>query len=88
MVDADKFRYELRRSFEHAHAEGKDHVDILAKDLHAKVWGSPPEKNQMPNCCQVMRAMMKADDIVLKSPPKGAGSSLLIRYVLPREKWS
>lgn len=85
MVDADKFRYEMRKLFDRALAEGKDHLDILSKDLHAKVWGSPPEKNQMPNCCQVMRAMMRANDVVLKSPPSGKGSRLLIRYSLPRE---
>jgi len=38
----------------------------------------------MPQCCDVMHALMTAGDEVLSTPPKGKGNTLKIRYKLPR----
>lgn len=38
----------------------------------------------MPTCCNVMYAAMTQGDEVLRSPPKGKGANLFIRYRLPR----
>ncbi len=38
----------------------------------------------MASCCDVMYALMKPSDVVLKAPPKGKGASVTIRYQLPR----
>ena len=39
----------------------------------------------MPSCCQVMRAEMQIGaDTVISKPDSGQGTSLTIRYKLPR----
>jgi hypothetical protein len=39
----------------------------------------------MPDCCQVMKRLMKAGDSIIKQPKRGQGASLLIRFALPRK---
>jgi 5-methylcytosine-specific restriction protein A len=81
---AERFRSELMTMFGEAEAEGKAHLDVVAKDLHRRVGGYPGPNHRMPICCSVMRAQMGPDDRLLRSPPSGQGANLMIRYHLPR----
>ena len=79
------FRAELRSQLAHAEERGAHHVDINSGKLHRQVGGYPGNQHRMPVCCDVLRAEMENADQVLKSPPKGKGASLTIRYFLPRK---
>lgn len=57
-----------------------DHIDIRSGDIHETVGGYPGPDHRMPVCCEVMYSIMKGDDIVIASPPKGKGANLVIRY--------
>jgi 5-methylcytosine-specific restriction protein A len=68
-----------------AQSKGVTHLDIKAGDLHKKLEGYPGPNHRMPDCCQVMkRLMQKPPDMILSSPPRGQGASLIIRYFFPR----
>lgn len=56
------------------------YVDVNAGDIHREVGGYPGTNHRMPVCCSTMRDLMKADDEIIASPPKGNGASLTIRY--------
>ena len=79
---ADDFRKELQSIF--YENEGKPSIDVNSGKLHRAIGGYPGENHRMPVCCDVMYDEMSARDKVLQSPPKGKGSSLTIRYRLPR----
>jgi hypothetical protein len=38
----------------------------------------------MPVCCDAMYGEQREGDQVITAPPRGKGTSLTIRYVLPR----
>jgi endonuclease III len=59
-------------------------VDVTAGELHRLVCRPAGGCNRMPTCCDVMRKTMRTGDIILSEPPKGRGSRLKIRYLLPR----
>jgi hypothetical protein len=81
----DDFDNALAARFREAAASrGADYLDVNAGDLHREVGGYPGRDHRMPLCCAVMRAALRDGDVVLSEPPRGAGSSLLIRYRLPR----
>ena len=82
--DARDFEAEIRRRWVSAGNAGASSVDIAAGDLHKSLGGYPGPNHRMPNCCQVMRKLMQQDDMILCAPPKGAGASLKIRYMIPR----
>ena len=81
---ASDFRNALDGMFAAAIEEGRAFVDVKAGDLH-RVVGGYPGAHRMPNCCQVMRSAMMDGDAILSEPPKGAGATLTIRYLIPRE---
>lgn len=75
------FQSALDQIFERS--EG-DFVEVRSGDLHRVVGGYPGSGHRMPVCCQVMRRNIRAGDVIVTEPPKGAGASLVIRYSLPR----
>lgn len=56
------------------------YIDLVSGDVHRKVGGYPSNNHRMPMCCDVMYSRMRADDMVISSPPKGKGATLRIRY--------
>jgi hypothetical protein len=82
---ANEFRAGLKKIFDQAQVAGKPWVEVLSKDLHAILGGYPGLGHQMPVCCGVMRQEYRDGDEILRSPPSGAGATLLIRYALPRD---
>lgn len=62
-------------------------VDVKARQLHDVVLGQSSSKNEMPTCCHVMWQEFSDEngDLILATPPSGKGSSLMIRYALPRK---
>ena len=83
---AEDFRNALRALFEEAERNGLSYIDIQAGDLHRRVGGYPGTNHRMPQCCDVMRAIMTSNDVILSAPPSGRGASLAIRYKLPRTR--
>lgn len=59
-------------------------VDVRSGDLHRAVGWYPGPDHRMPACCGAMRAAMRVGDKVIRTPPKGNGANLVIRYALPR----
>jgi hypothetical protein len=80
----EKFDRKLEAIFRDAEDRELDSVEIRASDLHRSVGGYPGQNDRMPVCCQAMRRAMAPTDVVVASPPKGDGASLLIRYDIPR----
>ena len=74
--------------FEAARA-GMKSVEITAAHLRDRL---PPLRSgvgdQIPVCCQVMRAALAPDagDSILVDPPADQQASLTIKYVLPRPR--
>ena len=64
----------------------EEFIDINAGELHLRVGGYPGPNHRMPVCCRVMKEEMHPGDIILQEPPKGAGASLTVRYMLPRKE--
>ena len=66
--------------------DGKSSVAVKAGDLHKQVGGypEPKSKHHMPICCEVMYHEMGNRDEIMHSPQKGKGTSLTIRYDLPK----
>jgi hypothetical protein len=62
-------------------ARKASYVDIRAGDIHRKLGG----QNRAPQVCQVMMRLRDPQDSVIDGPPSGQGTSLTIRYLLPRE---
>ena len=81
---AHDFHNALDNVLRAATRKGNRSVDIKAGDLHRWVGGYPDPQHRMPVCCNVMRSAMGPHDRIIKTPPKGAGASLTIRYRLPR----
>jgi hypothetical protein len=84
MPTANEFRAGLKKIFEEARTAGNPWVEVLSKDLHVMLGGYPGLGHQMPVCCGVMRQEYRDGDEILRTPPSGAGATLLIRYALPR----
>jgi hypothetical protein len=79
-ITTNDFREALQLLFVEALQRGLPYLDIRSGELNKHVGG----QNQMPQVCSAMRALMQHGDSVLDSPPKGNGSRLVIRYMLPR----
>jgi hypothetical protein len=86
MPTADEFRHELFVMMAEAQSAGQEFAEISAGELHRRVGDYPGRDHRMPNCCQVMKAQIALDygDAIVDEPPSGHGSSLTIRYRLPR----
>jgi hypothetical protein len=84
MPTAIDFEQEIYERLEGAGSSGAAYVDIQAGELHRSLGGYPSPNHRMPDCCQVMRRLMRAFDQLLREPPKGKQADLLIRYFLTR----
>ena len=80
-VNTETFRRALQQLF--AEAQGSS-VDVTSGELYRSVGGRTGRDYRMAPCCDVMRQAMHSGDEILRSPPKGRGATLTIRYVLPR----
>jgi hypothetical protein len=76
------YERELATLFTTAQAEGKTILEVRSGDLHHRV--APHGPNRMPACCSAMRKMMRSNDEIVRQPPKGNGTTLVIAYQLPR----
>ena len=85
MASMDEFRAELRAHLGSAERRGAGQLEINSGELHRAVGGYPGPGHRMPMCCEAMYQERVAGDEVVKSPPKGKGASLTIRYLLPRQ---
>ena len=88
MPIAEDFRRELFQMMANAQKNGRESIEISARELHARV-GHPRGRNhRMPNYCRVMKAQLAPDygDVIVNEPPSGRGPTLTIRYRLPRRK--
>lgn len=79
-ITTDGFRKALQLLFVEASQRERQHLDVRSGELNKRVGG----QNQMPQVCSAMRSLMRDGDEILKSPPKGNGSRLVIRYKIPR----
>lgn len=80
------FREALENEFRVATLAGRPSIIVRAGDLHRAVGGYPGPTHRMPICCKVMREAMGPCDMVVASPPRGAGANLFVEYALPRSK--
>lgn len=80
MATTQDFRAEVRGRLAIAEAAGAEELVIVSGELHKSLGA----KNQMPMACNAMKQCMQAGDTVVFSPPSGQGSTLRIRYLLPR----
>jgi len=83
------FQNALNKIFYENEKKGRPFVDVQAGDLHKLAGWDPVPKNQrMHSCCNIMRKNIieeLGDTELPGGPQKGNGSSLIIRYRLPRE---
>ena len=82
--DSSQFRAALKEIFTEATKDGKSSVSMNSGILHRRVGGYPEPSHRMPVCCEVMYQEMGKRDEIMHSPQKGKGTSLTIRYDLPR----
>lgn len=82
---AEAFRAVLIQRLRDAEARGERYLEIRAGELHRDVGGYPGPAHRMPICCSVLYREMNSGDEIVKSPPKGKGASLTIRFALPRK---
>ncbi len=88
-MSKERFRNQLRDLLIDAERARKPYLEVVSADLHREVGGYPPakgESHRMPVCCDVMRDLMSAGDMVIAEPSFGKGATLKIRYKLPRSK--
>lgn len=83
-LTADSFRTALHGLLEEAEQLGFVAVDVNSGNLHRRVGGYPSQNHRMPVCCGVMYAEMRGGDTIVSQPNSGKGSSVTIRYVIPR----
>lgn len=84
MLTTDDFRTEVLAQLRRGETRGAPSLEINAGEIHRKLGGYPGAGHRMPMCCEAMRGLMKAGDMVVSEPPSGRGASLTIRYRLPR----
>ncbi len=84
--DTEKFRYALRAMFTEATKDCLQELEVNAGKFHTAMGGYPGPKHVIPIVCGIMRSEFSVEkgDSVVSEPPKGKGSRLTIRYVLPR----
>ena len=80
ILKARDVEQEIRRRWAEAHAGGAPYVDIRAGEVRHKLGG----ENRVPQVCQAMMRLRDPQDLVIDGPPSGQGTSLTIRYLLPR----
>jgi hypothetical protein len=85
LPNADDFEQEVRRRWAEAEVTGHVSVDVRSGDVHKSLGGYPGPNHRIPDCCQVMKRLMKAGDSIIKQPKSGQGASLAISFALPRK---
>jgi hypothetical protein len=83
-MNTEEFKRVLGKRLDEGARAGRPSVELTSGDLHREVGGYPGTGHRMPLLCNVMRASMKAGDVIVAQPPKGTGATLTIRYRLPR----
>lgn len=86
MWTKEDFQAALEKLLLEHERKGEAYVDVEAGELHRRLGGYPGPSHRMPNCCSVMKGNMQQGDETLNAPPEGTGSSLKIRYRLPRRQ--
>ena len=81
-LTAADFHHELYRRFDAAAARGEAQLEVTAGELHKTLKAS----NRLSMCSNALYDMQNIGDAILSVPSGGVGSSLLIRYSLPRER--
>ena len=81
-LTASDFHHELYRRFDAAAVRGDSQLEVTAGELHKTLKAA----NRLSMCCNALYDMQNIGDAILSVPSGGAGSSLLIRYSLPRER--
>ena len=81
-LTAADFHHELYRRFDAAAAHGEAQLEVTAGELHKTLKAS----NRLSMCSNALYDMQNIGDAILSVPSGGVGSSLLIRYSLPRER--
>lgn len=81
-LTASDFHRELYRRFDAAAARGDAQLEVTAGELHKTLKAS----NRLSMCSNALYDMQNIGDVILSVPSGGVGSSLLIRYSLPRER--
>jgi hypothetical protein len=75
-----EFQNRLMAILNSARQSGKPYIDVEADHLHKQVAGYPNSHPRMPVCCEVMKKMMRAGDLVLKESESKQDAKLVIRY--------
>jgi hypothetical protein len=75
-----EFQNRLMAILNSARKGGKPYIDVDAGRLHKQVAGYLNSRHRLPVCCEVMKRMMRAGDLVLKESESKQGRKLLIRY--------
>jgi len=57
------FQNQLTAILNAARQIGKSYVDVESGNLHRQVGGYPDSNHRMPVCCEVMRRMMRGQDV-------------------------
>jgi len=65
-----------------ARHNGKAYIDVESGHLHTQVGDHTDLTYGMPVCCEVMRKMMRAGDLIVNDPLAGEDARLLIRYMV------
>ena len=81
MLTVPDFQNHLNDILLSAQNKGFQFVDVKSGDLLKRVGA---HNNRMSLCCSVMINNIITGDIILHEPPSGQGTSLIIRYKLPR----
>lgn len=78
------FKALIQKILKKAQDQGLPFIDLNAGDLHREAGGGSGKEGRVPICCNAMRNAMIPGDEILFEPPKGSGTSVKIRYKLPR----
>lgn len=87
MVTTAEFKATIKIKLRVAQAIGLNFLDINAGDLHTFLGGYPGNQNnnRMPACCNAIRYYFEEGvDLILEQPNGGAGATLTIRYIFPK----
>lgn len=78
------FRVLISQKLQAVQEQNNSFIDLNAGELHREAGGGTGNNIRVASCVSAMRQAMQEGDEVLTEPPGGAGSSVTIRYRLPR----
>ncbi len=78
------FRALISQKLQTAQKQKNTFIDLNAGELHHEAGGGTGNNVRVASCVSAMRQVMQEGDEILSEPPAGAGSSVTIRYGLPR----